>query len=124
MFLVIFLIAFFNYNSSNMMSVEISLAFSYFYSGNLEPALRCFYKIEKEDNKLFDDTYKITTYIFEIIFNDAVAEYAKRDSLIQKLISLLDQLPSLMDMKQGDWNNQGICDCSLYGLTAEDYFRT
>jgi len=27
-------------------------------------------------------------------------------------------------MKQGDWNNQGICDCSLYGLTAEDYFRT
>lgn len=84
--------------SVNMMSVEISLAFSYFYSGNLEPALRCFYKIEEEDNKLFDDTYKITTYIFEIIFNDAVAEYAKRDSLIQKLISLLDQLPSLMDM--------------------------
>ncbi|MGB4590001.1 MAG: GNAT family N-acetyltransferase [Clostridiaceae bacterium] len=24
-------------------------------------------------------------------------------------------------MKQGDWNNQGICDYSLYGLVKEDY---
>lgn len=26
-------------------------------------------------------------------------------------------------VKQGDWNNQGICDYALYGLIAEDYFR-
>ena len=26
-------------------------------------------------------------------------------------------------MKQGDWNNQGICDYSMYGLVAEDYLR-
>lgn len=24
-------------------------------------------------------------------------------------------------IKQGDWNNQGICDYSIYGLVAEDY---
>jgi len=24
-------------------------------------------------------------------------------------------------IKQGDWNNQGICDYSMYGLVAEDY---
>ncbi len=24
-------------------------------------------------------------------------------------------------VKQGDWNNQGICDYSIYGLTLEDY---
>jgi ribosomal-protein-alanine N-acetyltransferase len=24
-------------------------------------------------------------------------------------------------IKQGDWNNQGICDCSMYGLVKEDY---
>jgi ribosomal-protein-alanine N-acetyltransferase len=24
-------------------------------------------------------------------------------------------------IKQGDWNNQGICDCCMYGLVAEDY---
>lgn len=24
-------------------------------------------------------------------------------------------------IKQGDWNNQGICDYSIYGLTLEDY---
>ncbi|HBR33212.1 MAG TPA: N-acetyltransferase, partial [Firmicutes bacterium] len=24
--------------------------------------------------------------------------------------------------KQGDWNNQGICDYSMYGLIAKDYF--
>jgi len=24
-------------------------------------------------------------------------------------------------IKQGDINNQGICDCSIYGLVAEDY---
>jgi len=24
-------------------------------------------------------------------------------------------------IKQGDWNNQGICDYSMYGLIAEDY---
>lgn len=24
-------------------------------------------------------------------------------------------------IKQGDWNNQGICDYSIYGLIAEDY---
>lgn len=26
-------------------------------------------------------------------------------------------------MKQGDWNNQGISDCSIYGLVAEDYVK-
>lgn len=26
-------------------------------------------------------------------------------------------------IKQGDWNNQGICDYSIYGLVADDYFR-
>jgi [ribosomal protein S5]-alanine N-acetyltransferase len=26
-------------------------------------------------------------------------------------------------VKQGDWNNQGICDYSIYGLVAEDYPR-
>lgn len=26
-------------------------------------------------------------------------------------------------VKQGDWNNQGICDYSMYGLVAEDYLR-
>ena len=26
-------------------------------------------------------------------------------------------------VKQGDWNNQGICDYSMYGLVAEDYKR-
>ena len=25
-------------------------------------------------------------------------------------------------VKQGDWNNQGICDYSMYGLIAKDYF--
>lgn len=24
-------------------------------------------------------------------------------------------------IKQGDWNNHGICDYSIYGLVAEDY---
>lgn len=24
-------------------------------------------------------------------------------------------------IKQGDWNNKGICDYSMYGLVAEDY---
>lgn len=26
-------------------------------------------------------------------------------------------------VKQGDWNNQGICDYSIYGLVAEEYKR-
>ena len=26
-------------------------------------------------------------------------------------------------VNQGDWNNQGICDYSIYGLVAEDYKR-
>lgn len=26
-------------------------------------------------------------------------------------------------VKQGDWNNQGICDYSMYGLVKEDYLR-
>jgi ribosomal-protein-alanine N-acetyltransferase len=26
-------------------------------------------------------------------------------------------------MKQADWNNQGICDYSEYGLLAEEYFK-
>ncbi len=26
--------------------------------------------------------------------------------------------------KQGDWNNQGICDCLCYGLVREDYRKT
>jgi ribosomal-protein-alanine N-acetyltransferase len=27
-------------------------------------------------------------------------------------------------VKQGDWNNQGICDYSMYGLILEDYKKT
>lgn len=26
-------------------------------------------------------------------------------------------------LKQGDWNNQGICDCSMYGIVREDYYK-
>jgi len=26
-------------------------------------------------------------------------------------------------IKQGDWNNQGICDYSMYGLVREDYIK-
>ena len=26
-------------------------------------------------------------------------------------------------IKQGDWNNQGICDYSMYGLVSDDYFK-
>lgn len=26
-------------------------------------------------------------------------------------------------IKQGDWNNQGICDYSMYGIIAENYLK-
>lgn len=85
--------------SRNLLIIETNIGTNYFRLGDMASALKYFYKIERERNKYLDETYnQMTLFIFEVIFLNALEEYEKRDELIGKLLVLIDEIPSLMDM--------------------------
>jgi len=87
------------HNSMNEVITEITLATCYYRLGDMESALNYFYKIEKNRDKYLDEThYQMIIYIFEVTIYNELKEVEKRDKLIDKVIVLLDEIPSLLDM--------------------------
>ena len=78
--------------------IEISLGYCYLRKGNMKSAFPYFYRIEKADHTNLDDVYNISICCFKVIFYNALAEFTKRDKLIGRMIELLDQAGSLMDV--------------------------
>lgn len=78
---------------------ETTIAICYLRLGDKETALNYFYKIEKERDNYLDAThYQLVIYCFEVVFYSTLQENEKRDELIDKLIILIDEIPSLLDM--------------------------
>jgi len=78
--------------------IEISLGYCYLRKGNMKSALPYYYRIEKADHTNLGDVYNISICCFEVIFSDALAEFRKRDKLIGRMIELLDEAGSLVDV--------------------------
>lgn len=78
--------------------IEIALGYCYLRKGNMKSALPYFYRIEKADHTNLGDVYNISICCFEAIFTNAIAEFGKRDELISRMIKLLDEAVSLMDV--------------------------
>jgi len=78
--------------------IEIALGYCYLRKGKMKSALPYFYRIEKADHTNLGDVYNISTCSFEVIFSNAIAEFGKRDKLIARMIELLDEAGSLVDV--------------------------
>jgi diguanylate cyclase (GGDEF)-like protein len=86
-------------NPMNAVIAQTNLATCYYRLGDMESALSYFYKIEKDRDMYLNEThYQMIIYIFEVTFYNALQEYEKRDKLIDRLIILVDEIPSLLDM--------------------------
>lgn len=64
----------------------------------------------------------IRFFFKEVRVNRIEARYDPRNSNSGKVMKKCG-LTYEGTIKQGDWNNQGICDYSMYGLVAEDYIE-
>ena len=78
--------------------IEIALGYCYLRKGNMKSALPYFNRIEKADHTNLGDVYNISICCFEVIFSNAIAELGKRDKLIVRMIELLDEAESLVDV--------------------------
>lgn len=86
-------------NPMNVIVAQMNLATCYYRMGDMESALSYFYRIEEDREQYLSEThYQMIIYIFEVTFYNALQEYEKRDELIEKLLTLVDAIPSLLDM--------------------------
>jgi diguanylate cyclase (GGDEF)-like protein len=84
---------------SNAVITVTTLATCYLRLEDMDSALYYFNKIEDERDRYLDENhYQMVILCFEVIFYDALGEYEKRDILIDQLIELVDDIPSLLDM--------------------------
>jgi diguanylate cyclase (GGDEF)-like protein len=107
--------------SMNEVITETTLATCYYRLGDMESALKYFYKIEKDRDKYLGEThYQLIIYIFEVTFYNALEEYGKRDELIDKLILLVEEIPSLLDMYDEAFT---LCEVLIETNRKEDLWR-
>lgn len=74
-----------------------AIATCYLKLGELETAFNWFYRIERRREQYLEATrYPLVFYCFEVQFYNQIGEYQKRDELLDKLILLLLEIPSLL----------------------------
>jgi len=83
--------------SMNIVMIETVIATCYYRLGNMKSALEYFYKIEKERDKYQKDIrFQLVILVFETTIYNYLKEYAKRDERIDRMIILINTIPSLM----------------------------
>jgi diguanylate cyclase (GGDEF)-like protein len=87
------------YIAMSIATIETTIGTCYYRLGDINSALNYYYKIEAERDKYPGNThFKVVTMVFETLINNELKEYGKRDDLIDKLIAIIDSIPSLMDL--------------------------
>ncbi|MGB4658584.1 MAG: tetratricopeptide repeat-containing diguanylate cyclase [Mobilitalea sp.] len=82
----------------NLVLAELSIGISYYRLKKMQLALPYFNKIVKDRDKYLSDTYcQISIYIFEVVFYNALKDFEKRDELINIVLSIIPEYPSLVD---------------------------
>lgn len=83
----------------NKLITKTSIATCYLQMGELETAYNWFYRIERRRKQYIGAfPYPLVIYCFEVQFYNQMGEYEKRDELLNKLILLLLEIPSLLDI--------------------------
>ena len=83
----------------NRIITETTIATCYLHKGELETAFNWFYRIERQRDLYLEEAhYPLVMYCFEVQFYNQMGEYEKRDELLDKLILILLELPSILDM--------------------------
>ena len=109
-----------NYIRSIIIS-ETTIALCYLRIGDEKTAFSYFYKIENErDNYLDSSHYQLVIYCFEVVFYSSLQQYDKRDEIIDQLIVLIEEIPSLLDMYDEAFL---ICDYMREAHRYQDLWR-
>jgi diguanylate cyclase (GGDEF)-like protein len=86
-------------NIRNIIITETTIATSYLRMGEKETARNWFHRIERKRVNYLDEAhYPLVIYCFEALFYHSMEEYEKRDELLDKLILIMMEIPSIMDM--------------------------
>lgn len=100
---------------------ETTIAICYLRLDNRETALSYFYKIEMErDNYLDSSHYQLVIYCFEVLFYSILQNYEKRDELLDRLLLLIEEIPSLLDMYDEAFM---LCDFLNEAQRYQDLFK-
>ncbi len=83
----------------NKIIAETAIATSYLQLGELETAFNWYYRIERRRKQYMEASrYPLVIYCFEVQFLNQRKEYQKRDELLDKMIHILLEIPTLLDM--------------------------
>ncbi|MDF2904883.1 MAG: putative regulatory component of sensory transduction system [Herbinix sp.] len=86
-------------NIGNRMITQTAIAICYLRMGELDTAFTWFHRIERKRDKYLAEThFPLVIYCFEVQFYNQLGEYTKRDELLDKLIHILLETSSLLDM--------------------------
>ncbi len=86
-------------NIGNRVITETTIASCYLRMGETETAFNWFHRIERQRELYLSEThFPLVIYIFEVEFYSRMGEFQKRDELLDKLILILLEIPSIMDM--------------------------
>ncbi|MDF2486774.1 MAG: diguanylate cyclase domain [Herbinix sp.] len=85
-------------NIRNIIITETTIATSYLRMGEKETAHNWFHRIERKRERYLDEIhYPLVIYCFEALFYHSMEEYEKRDELLDKLILIMMEIPSILD---------------------------
>ncbi len=105
----------------NKIITKTAIATCYLQMGELETAFNWFHRIELHRKQYLDTSrYPLDFYCFEVQFYNQMGEYQKRDELLDQLILLLLEIPSLLDIYDEVFL---LCEFLLESKRYEDLWR-
>jgi len=86
-------------NVRNLIITETTLAIGYLRLGETETAYEWFHKVEKQRDQYIEETkFPLVIYSFEALFYNILGEHQKRDELLDRLVQIVIEIPSILDM--------------------------
>ncbi len=108
-------------NLGHKIITKTVIATCYLQMGELETAFNWFHRIERRRNQYLEESrYPLEIYCFEIQFYNQMGEYQKRDELLDQLILLILEIPSLLDIYAEVFL---LCDFLLESKRYEDLWK-
>lgn len=105
----------------NKIISETTIAICYLQMGELETAYNWFHRIERKRAQYLEACHNpLAIYCFEVKFYHQMGEFEKRDERLEKLIFLLLEIPSLLDIYDEVFL---LCDLLLEIKRYEDFWR-
>ncbi len=105
----------------NKIIIKTAIATCYLQLGELETAFNWFHRIERKREQYLETThYPLFIYCFEVQFYNQMGEYQRRDELLDKMLLLLLEIPSLLDIYDDVFL---LCEFLMEAERYEDLWR-